>query len=548
MSFPQNIEPRIWTLANAVCEGTISEQELRELESLLETDASARDFYIDFLKINAELSWLVSAKQHSTMDLGPRVSVDTLVGQPNQSPGLGFLGGFADFFDHHSLLSFVSLFAIFAAALLGTTYWIIAPRAGKAPAEPEFAAQITVMKDCQWSDSAAQPAEMAPLQAGRTLELEKGIAQITYSNGAVALIEGPASFTVDSEKSGFLSRGKLTARADTKESRQFAILTPDARFVDLGTEFGVRIDDKGRAAVAVFAGKVNAEAKRADGHWSNPVPLSKGEAALCVGAKFTAQVALRSDFPMLQPQLPPAPAFMRWQDASRELQKRQDLLAYYDFQPAPANPKILPNRALTGAAFDGEIQNAAWVEGRFSDKKALEFKSADSGVRVNLPGEHRQLTVIAWIRSKQLANKYDGILMSDDWYELQKLHFQLQGSGQIIMYVYGQSNKRENGQDDYCSIKAIPADCLNRWCMIAGVIDAAKQTSLYLNGEYFEALKSEQIPAVQIGSAMIGNWDKKNSIDPDIVRNLSGRMDELMIFQSALSAEEIKRIYESGKP
>ena len=116
------------------------------------------------------------------------------------------------------------------------------------------------------------------------------------------------------------------------------------------------------------------------------------------------------------------------------------------------------------------------------------------------------------------------------------------------MDVYGQLNKRENGQDDYCSTKAIPADYLNRWCMIAGVIDATRQTSLYLNGEYFETLKSAQIPAVQIGSAMIGAWDKENSLDVDAVRNLSGRLDELMVFRNALSAEEIKRIYETGRP
>ena len=31
------------------------------------------------------------------------------------------------------------------------------------------------------------------------------------------------------------------------------------------------IDDKGQSAVAVFTGKVNAEAKLADGSWSNPM-------------------------------------------------------------------------------------------------------------------------------------------------------------------------------------------------------------------------------------------------------------------------------------
>ena len=61
--------------------------------------------------------------------------------------------------------------------------------------------------------------------------------------------------------------------------------------------------------------------------------------------------------------------YQRWLDASRELQSRQDLVAYYDFQPDPNNPKVLLNRAPTGAAFNGEIQNATWVEGRFPEKK-----------------------------------------------------------------------------------------------------------------------------------------------------------------------------------
>ena len=90
------------------------------------------------------------------------------------------------------------------------------------------------------------------------------------------MLEGPVSYTVDSPKSGFLSRGKLTARADTEESRQFTIDTPSARFVDLGTEFGVMIDDQGRSAVAVFSGKVNAEAKLANGRWSKPLLSRRG--------------------------------------------------------------------------------------------------------------------------------------------------------------------------------------------------------------------------------------------------------------------------------
>jgi hypothetical protein len=534
-----NIDSRLWWLCNAAYDGTISEEEMRELELLLDADPKAREFYLDFFTINADILWLVSAKQRGMKILNSEISPSPLVDVPDRSPLLGFLGDWANFFNQHSTFSFV-LIVVF----LSMTILLINHFSAKAPAETAFIAQISATKDCQWSTTIAPPTD---LQAGRQLRLEKGIAQITYSNGAIVLIEGPTFFTVDSATCGFLSQGKLAARADSERSRHFAIATPHARFVDLGTEFGVMIDDKGRSAVAVFAGKVSAEAKLPDGRWSAPLALRKGEAVVCEGAKFTPQVASRSDFPTLRPPPPPRdPSYQRWLVASRELQNRQDLVAYYDFQPEANNPKILLNRAPTGESYNGDIQNATWVEGRFPGKSALAFMAADSGVRVNLPGEHKQLTVIAWVNNTRLANKYNGILMSDSWGEPEKLHFQIRDSGQIIMHVCG----RWLGQDYYCSTKAIPDDCLSRWCMIAGVIDASDQGSfnLYLNGEFFEKLKSEQISAVQIGSAMIGDWDSGNYEDPDIIRYFSGRIDELMIFQRALTAEEIRQIYLSGKP
>ena len=185
--------------------------------------------------------------------------------------------------------------------------------------------------------------------------------------------------------------------------------------------------------------------------------LSEGEAAVCEGRKFTPFVAQRSSFPSLQPLPPPPPVFQRWLDASRELQGRADLLAYYDFQVDRSNPSVLFNRAPTGAVLNGEIQNASWVEGRFPGKSGLEFKAADAGVRVNLPGKYERLTLIAWVSSKGLANKYNGILLSDGWRRPGELHWQVRSSGQVEVDVCGQTVSQES----YCSTQSIPADSLD---------------------------------------------------------------------------------------
>ncbi len=539
---PDNHKPQLQELLSNLVDEKLSEQELKELQALLRDDPDAQQFYIKYTMLHSWLTWDYveqSPAESRLLSLNKQENADESV----KSPILGFLGDVANFLNHHSPLSFVLLIVIFGMTLWATAYWFSGRHSDKVPMDSAFVAQITATKGCQWSTAITPPTEMMQLQVGQQLQLEKGIAQITYSNQAVVLLEGPASFTVGSPNSGFLSQGKLTARADSDESRQFTIVTPDARFVDLGTEFGVMIDDQGRAAVAVFAGEVKAEAKLADGRWTTGVPIREGEAVVCEGAKFTRQVAQRSNFPTLQPLPPPPPSYQRWLDASRELRKRPDLLAYYDFQSEANNPKVLVNRAPTGAALDGEIQNATWVKGRFLGKSALEFMADDAGVRVNLPGQYPQMTLIAWINSKQLKNNYNAILMSDDWKRSRELHWEIRSRGQIELCIFGQKISGDSTQN-------ISADCLNRWCMIAGVINTPNQCTLYLNGEYFENLNSTEIPVIQLDWATIGGWNNEGKGDSTsgAVHNFPGRIDEMMIFQKALTAEEIKRIYDAGKP
>ena len=203
---------------------------------------------------------------------------------------------------------------------------------------------------------------------------------------------------------------------------------------------------------------------------------------------------------------------------------------------------MLFNRAPTGAALNGEIQIANWVEGRFPGKSALEFMAGASGVHVNIPSEYRQLTVIAWLSSNRLANDFNGILMSDNWMQNKELHWELQDDGKVDLIVYGQMGH-------HSSAESVPVDGLKRWCMLAGAVDTpANRISLYFNGEFTDMFELKQMPAVQIGSATIGGWNNEGKGDTVKVHNLCGRIDELMIFQRVLTPDEIKQVYETGKP
>ncbi len=154
--------------------------------------------------------------------------------------------------------------------------------------ERNIVGQITGMAGCKWAGTERVAREVA---LGTTYELAAGLLEITYDTGAKVILQGPVTYEVDSADSGYLSRGKLTARVETnnvasgqwpvvreKQSVSgihhssfniqrspslpatpgplFTIKTPTAIVTDLGTEFGVEVDRNGASQVDVLQGRV----------------------------------------------------------------------------------------------------------------------------------------------------------------------------------------------------------------------------------------------------------------------------------------------------
>ena len=92
---------------------------------------------------------------------------------------------------------------------------------------------------------------------GRLLKLKSGVAELTFDIGARVILQSPIALTVDSPKSIRLESGKLTAEITRPEARGFKVLTPDAAFVDQGTEFGVEVAPGGSSRIHVFKGEVD---------------------------------------------------------------------------------------------------------------------------------------------------------------------------------------------------------------------------------------------------------------------------------------------------
>ncbi len=84
--------------------------------------------------------------------------------------------------------------------------------------------------------------------------LEKGIIKLKYDQGVDVVIEAPAMF--QAERLGiYLEYGKLYSYV-SKKGQGFTIDSPNARFIDLGTEFGVDVSNNGSSEVHVLKGEV----------------------------------------------------------------------------------------------------------------------------------------------------------------------------------------------------------------------------------------------------------------------------------------------------
>ncbi len=152
--------------------------------------------------------------------------------------------------------------AVCVALLVSASYFFVqrwrpeepSPEAVVQLASSEGDAKIIQRIDCvleqdRWSIQSSMFA------SGESIQLAEGVVVIEFARGARVTLEGPADLEILSDNSGFLHEGKLTAVVPDS-AIGFEVLTPDARVIDHGTEFAVRVDSTGVSETHVFQGEV----------------------------------------------------------------------------------------------------------------------------------------------------------------------------------------------------------------------------------------------------------------------------------------------------
>ena len=86
--------------------------------------------------------------------------------------------------------------------------------------------------------------------------LKEGFAQVRFACGAEVIFEAPCMFILENKEQLYLEQGKVFVRVP-KEAIGFSVRTPNCRLIDLGTEFGIMVDQDGTSRFQMFSGKAS---------------------------------------------------------------------------------------------------------------------------------------------------------------------------------------------------------------------------------------------------------------------------------------------------
>lgn len=247
-------------LVDAYCGGRLHDDEMHRLEAILLDSGDAQRQFVAYFQMHTDLEFSARARRAASAVLG-RVSAEPPGARSRdvRRPAVRSFPRIPLRLNRWTSLAAGILIAVVAYGFghLGSPRPM--PRrttSGPVPPRPETSnvAWLVNAQNCRWEGGeSGMPGRN--MRAGKVLRLDRGLAEIEFDRGARLILQGPAGLELISGNEARLLHGSLTARVPER-ARGFTVHSPWGKVVDLGTEFGLSVDDRGGTAVRVFQGTV----------------------------------------------------------------------------------------------------------------------------------------------------------------------------------------------------------------------------------------------------------------------------------------------------
>ena len=249
-------------LISKLHDGIANDEELRRIEDILSGDPDACEFYLDYTELCVQMD----------LELGARTPLEI----SNNATPIQISQSTSQFYKGQSTKQILSpswkpLPWIAAAAVVllfaGSLSFLINKRVSITPSEAKAVESETITHDglailmesvgANFVDNGMQPTKTNGILYPGEIILESGITAIEFYSGARVILEGPAILELTSENSAILREGRIRAQVPP-QACGFSVSTPQIEVIDLGTEFGMNIEEDGHLTeVHCFSGLVD---------------------------------------------------------------------------------------------------------------------------------------------------------------------------------------------------------------------------------------------------------------------------------------------------
>ncbi|MCA9395617.1 MAG: hypothetical protein KC649_00485 [Candidatus Omnitrophica bacterium] len=311
---------------NQLIDRQLSDTEFEELEQFLSEYPQARQVYFDYLDIN---SGICENNVERLQELDRIVTTDPALNFPtSQQTAESQKGNRSPLFGYFSV-------AAASVVLMISAHWFLTGNViGVKPPEPvprvaeeqvpeiniPYVATLSRSFDCKWGEQ-NPPRFSGQRLLSRELFLEQGVAEFRFDSGVRLILEGPTRITIDSANCATVASGSVVLHG-YESSPEFELITPQARFFDIGTEYGTKIKEDGSTELHVFQGAVRVQPEIELVEVSAPLIVEEGKARH-IDQKVNEEITLNSkDF---KREVPGKPKNLNV--------VREELIAYDSFHP-----------------------------------------------------------------------------------------------------------------------------------------------------------------------------------------------------------------------
>lgn len=428
--------------------------------------------------------------------------------------------------DVKSNVGFVIRLILFAGAVIALCFHENVRNRTDDQFEPLATIQETI--NAKWKPGAEHFARGQRIGSTR-LDLESGWVKLRYNNGAELLLEGPGSYQVNGGMNLFSSQGRISSNIPVT-ARGFEVVTPFARFVDLGTEFFVAVDDK-QADLEVVSGTVILARSK---EYPGKIMTGGRESSVNSLQQLVEKPIQKSRYintEVFSERLAQHLVTWRKQEEERHIKLDNDpnLMVRFLFD---STDKRIRNRSARGQSLGvtANLEQTGQAEGPVSGSTAIDFRRNDSRVRFGFSPRLSSMTLTTRVRVDHLRPG-GNILFSSGKFLEEKGAFlwQLLGDGSLQCQI---TTNDQGNVECYASGSVIARKHWNTWHDLACVFDAKSATiSFYANGRLVSSLPWREPIRLVADQVALGNIEKQTN---NTSRYLQGAMSEFCIYGDAV--------------